>query len=57
MSPHRDDILKELVSSVLEEHTISGSASIGYHVSEKAVSAVRFYLENNVFTGGDSSRL
>ena len=51
MSPHRDDILKELVGSIIEEHTISGSASVGYHVAEAAVPAVRFYMENNVFTG------
>ena len=51
MSPHRDAILQEIVNCVLQEHTISAKASTGYNVSEGATQAMRFYVDNNVFTG------
>jgi len=51
ISRHREEILKELKRSVFERHTISGRASTGYNVSERVVAEVRFYADNNVFTG------
>lgn len=50
-SPYRDEILRELCSSVLEAHEISGTSGKGYHIKGAAEDAVKFYATNNVFTG------
>ncbi|MFP2930990.1 NACHT domain-containing protein [Pyxidicoccus sp. 3LG] len=50
-SKHRDEIISELCSGVLEEHEISGVSTKGFHVRDDAKEAVRFYAANNVLTG------
>ncbi|PUB84862.1 MAG: hypothetical protein DBP02_07625 [gamma proteobacterium symbiont of Ctena orbiculata] len=50
-SKHADLIIEELKKRVLEEHHISGSSEQGYGVSEEARDCVRFFADNNVFTG------
>ncbi len=49
-SRHRDEIMEVLVSTILEQHKISGGI-VGYNVRAEAVEAVKFYAANNVFTG------
>ena len=49
-SRHRDQIMEELVSTILESHKISGGI-VGYNIRAEAVEAVKFYAANNVFTG------
>lgn len=49
-SRYRDDIVSELLNTVLERHVISGGF-VGYNVRPEAMEAVRFYAANNVFTG------
>ena len=49
-SRHRDEIMEELVSTILESHRISGGIA-GYNVRAEAVESVKFYAANNVFTG------
>ncbi len=49
-SRHREEVIRELLATVLEKHAISGGV-VGYNVRPDAVEAVRFYAANNVFTG------
>ena len=49
-SPHRDDIVGELLSTVVERHEISGVGG-GLAIRRTAEEAAKFFAVNNVFTG------
>jgi hypothetical protein len=49
-SPFKDEIIDVFRQLVIEEHHIS-NAETGYNIRDEAADAVRFYIENNVYTG------
>ena len=50
-SRYCDEVIEALEKEILERHEISGRESGGFNVRRSAVPAVRFYADNNVFTG------
>ncbi len=50
-SPHRDEVIEELLKIVLTEHHLSGVKEGGVSVRPEAEDCVKFYAVNNVLTG------
>lgn len=50
-SKYSDIIITEIKRRILSEHHISGSSDLGYGVKDEAKDSIRFFANNNVFTG------
>jgi len=51
LSKHADLIIEEIKKRILQDHHISGSSEQGYAVTDEAKDSVKFFADNNVFTG------
>jgi hypothetical protein len=50
-SPHKDKILNEIRSQLLDEHHITAGSKKALSVSEQSKDSVRALISNNIFTG------
>lgn len=51
VSPYKDDVINAIKRDILDEHHISGTSEIGFHVRDDVREEFQFFVVNNVFTG------
>jgi len=51
VSPYKNDLLSVMKKYIIEEHTVSHSSGIAYHIRAESKESIKNYLTNNIFSG------